>query len=406
MPMPKKDSKITDVENEHFKIKKHLKNKLDRSSKEIKTSKKTGTIKKTTSAQNIKNEEVQKLNQPEPSNKETFSLHKSKTSEIINTKPIGKMAKRTEKQHDNGQLKIVANDTLIPPRESKNSQSENIDKKNFPMFLIDVDKMSKEIKPELDSKKCQICQVPHEKIVDFPLHNQNKKLLFKAPFRILNHGPASDPMLRSELKLFPSITKILNSTIPESSREILREWRKNMIDELGENGFKSFYKGQLINGNKFNWELHNFLLIGEKHKQESNNLSLKSIDNVLRRTSDLSAINSHVIHRKLAYRGVIDCVAKYKNKPVLIEWKRLENPEVKVSNSSIDMAATQLSAYVGALNFDETYKFQISGGLLVLAYNDGSEAEVIEINHEQCYKYWKMWLTRLQKYQESRKKTT
>ncbi|CAH1388604.1 unnamed protein product [Nezara viridula] len=405
MPMLVKDKKNSEIKNKHLIQKMHQTNKLDQKNfNEIRTSKITSTVNKGASVQNMKADELYKVKQ---------SQSKSKTPDIINIKPPEKVAKVTEKPRESEQLKIVATDKLKYPKETaieekapKIGLPEIKNRTHFPMFLIDVDKMSKEIKPELDFRNCQKCQVAHDKIIEFPLHNQEKKLLFKPPFKILNLGPNNDPTLRNELKFFPSVTKVMNLTIPENSRETLREWRKSMINELGENGFKSFYKAELINGNKFNWMLHNFLLNGDQYKIDSSpNLSLKSIEKVFRRTSDLSAINSHVIHRKLAYRGVIDCVAKYQNKPVLIEWKRLENPQVEVTNTSIDVAATQLSAYIGALNYDDTYKFQISGGLLVLAYNDGSDAEVIEINNEQCNKHWKIWLKRLQLYHEmSRKK--
>lgn len=41
-------------------------------------------------------------------------------------------------------------------------------------------------------------------------------------------------------------------------------------------------------------------------------LCFKSLHHVLTDVTDLAVVNSHVIHKALAFRGVIDCVAKFK----------------------------------------------------------------------------------------------
>lgn len=38
----------------------------------------------------------------------------------------------------------------------------------------------------------------------------------------------------------------------------------------------------------------------------------QSISHIMEYIKDLAVVNSHVVHKPLAYRGVVDCVATYK----------------------------------------------------------------------------------------------
>lgn len=42
----------------------------------------------------------------------------------------------------------------------------------------------------------------------------------------------------------PSVTNILNSTMSEKSKAALEAWKKNKIEELGEDGFNEYNKGK------------------------------------------------------------------------------------------------------------------------------------------------------------------
>lgn len=41
---------------------------------------------------------------------------------------------------------------------------------------------------------------------------------------------------------------------------------------------------------------------------------------------------------------------------------------------------------------------QVEQALLVMAYNDGSKADLFHMNEERCDFYWKLWLERLNTY--------
>lgn len=44
----------------------------------------------------------------------------------------------------------------------------------------------------------------------------------------------------------PSVTNILNVTMSEKSKAALENWKKNMIEKLGEDGFKKYSGGRVF----------------------------------------------------------------------------------------------------------------------------------------------------------------
>lgn len=43
----------------------------------------------------------------------------------------------------------------------------------------------------------------------------------------------------------PSVTKILNITMSAKSKTVLENWKKGMIENLGEDGFNKYTKGKI-----------------------------------------------------------------------------------------------------------------------------------------------------------------
>lgn len=65
-------------------------------------------------------------------------------------------------------------------------------------------------------------------------------------FSMLNTGDAaSEDKNRIESSAaYPSVSTILNETMPYESRLVLEKWKKNMVAELGEEGFLQFTTGE------------------------------------------------------------------------------------------------------------------------------------------------------------------
>ena len=104
----------------------------------------------------------------------------------------------------------------------------------------------------------------------------------------------------------------------------------------------------------------------------------------------------------------MDCVTLYSNtndygnerNVCLIDWKTSQKP--KYSLQSTYDNPLQIDAYIGALNHDPNYPFQIDQGLIVIVYNNGEKANVLPLKKKQLEKYWKLWLQRLTLYEQSK----
>lgn len=54
---------------------------------------------------------------------------------------------------------------------------------------------------------------------------------------------------------YPSVTKILNSTMSEDAKAMLDRWKKRMIAQMGEEGFEIYKQGIFINNKQTTFNL-------------------------------------------------------------------------------------------------------------------------------------------------------
>ncbi|XP_012278905.1 uncharacterized protein LOC105698873 [Orussus abietinus] len=194
----------------------------------------------------------------------------------------------------------------------------------------------------------------------------------------------------------PSVTHILNESLSEESKLRLDTWKKNMILSLGEEGFERYQSDLFMHGRMLHSSIENTLLNKVVEVPEPIQGSFDSIKNILKDVNSVTAVETLVVHPKLQYKGIIDCVAFYRGKLCVIDWKKSERPKLTI-HDTYD-APLQIASYIGALNADGNYPFEVSNGLVVVAYNSGAQASVHEINQFTLQMYWKMWLKRLQTY--------
>jgi hypothetical protein len=103
---------------------------------------------------------------------------------------------------------------------------------------------------ETTCKKVPVLQLPDvivRNIPTFPLLNESKSMEWMVPTEsILNVSSSTEQVNnKRDYLLYPSVSKILNATMSESSRAALKKWRQKMISELGEEGFINHYRGML-----------------------------------------------------------------------------------------------------------------------------------------------------------------
>ncbi|KAL1785976.1 mitochondrial genome maintenance exonuclease 1 [Sigmodon hispidus] len=232
----------------------------------------------------------------------------------------------------------------------------------------------------------------------FPLFNEERNV---KPHTSASSGPLKIPLQRN---VIPSVTRILQQTMTPEQRSFLEKWKQRMVLELGEDGFAEYTSNIFLQGKQFHETLENILSLEENFKGREEHLQcgfIKSVQHILNEISDVQALESAVHHKALKYVGLLDCVAEYQGKLCVIDWKTSEKPKPFI-RSTYDNPL-QVVAYIGAVNHDAHYSFQVRCGLIVVAYKDGSPAHPHFMDEELCSKYWAKWLLRLEEYTEKQK---
>uniref|UniRef100_G3NLE2 Mitochondrial genome maintenance exonuclease 1 n=1 Tax=Gasterosteus aculeatus aculeatus TaxID=481459 RepID=G3NLE2_GASAC len=224
-------------------------------------------------------------------------------------------------------------------------------------------------------------------------------------------GPLTRIVLNREGRSsVPSVTRVLQQTLSKEQIFYLERWKRRMIAELGEDGFKQYSQNLFKQGKLFHSAVEDILASGGT--SQSRNASeasehplevqgyLESISHVLEDVTAVRATESTVHHDALNYLGILDCVARYRGVLCVIDWKTSEKPKPFLSNTYDN--PIQVAAYAGALNNDSNYKYQVENGLIVVAYKDGSPAHAHQLSAELMLHYWKTWLIRLEEFIEKR----
>lgn len=214
--------------------------------------------------------------------------------------------------------------------------------------------------------------------------------------------PLKIPLQRSKI---PSVTRILQRTMTSEQIFYLERWKQRMIQELGEDGFAEYTSNIFLQGKQFHEALEIILSPQGNLKARDENLLelgyIKSVQHILKDVTGVRALESAVQHETLKYAGLLDCVAEYQGKLCVIDWKTSEKPKPLIQNTFDN--PLQVVAYVGAINHDVNYSFQVQCGLIVVAYKDGSPAHPHFMDPELCSQYWAKWLLRLEEYTKKEK---
>ncbi|XP_051000721.1 mitochondrial genome maintenance exonuclease 1 [Acomys russatus] len=231
-----------------------------------------------------------------------------------------------------------------------------------------------------------------------PLFNEERSV---KPHTSVFSSPLKIPLKRN---VTPSVTRILQQTMTSEQAFFLERWRQRMALELGEEGFAEYTSNMFLQGKQFHEALESILASQENLKEReeySQSGYIKSVQHILKEISGVQALESAVQHEALQYVGLLDCVAEYQGKLCVIDWKTSEKPKPFIRNTYDN--PLQVVAYMGAVNHDAHYSFQVQCGLIVVAYEDGSPAHPHFMGEELCSEYWAKWLLRLEEYTEKQK---
>ncbi|NXW64329.1 MGME1 exonuclease, partial [Eurystomus gularis] len=230
-----------------------------------------------------------------------------------------------------------------------------------------------------------------------PLINPNKRI---PPLNSDSHLPRKIALQNTKM---PSVTRVLQQTVSPQQAFYLERWKQKMIQELGKEGFEEYTKNLFLQGELFHAALESMFLSEEtatKEQRDDVTISgyISSVQHVLEDISEVKALESAVQHETLQYLGLVDCVAKYRGQLCVIDWKTSEKPKPFLKNTFDN--PLQVAAYIGAINHDANYDFQVRCGLIVVAYKNGSPAHPHFMGPGLCSQYWNKWLLRLEAYMD------
>uniref|UniRef100_A0A1B6FWQ4 Mitochondrial genome maintenance exonuclease 1 n=1 Tax=Cuerna arida TaxID=1464854 RepID=A0A1B6FWQ4_9HEMI len=333
-----------------------------------------------------------------------------------------KSSRKRKKKSKSSEIQTDSNDSInplpqdVPPanvtlgvnNQSLKSDSQDISRKNIKSYNtskisthtpISPRKSTSKINPTAENSDEFVFKssVPIDEI-NYPLQNPEKLEMFNQDTlleNVLNYT-FSDALIKNYSK-FPSVSKIMEETMSEKNRMILSKWRKTMIAELGEEGFNNYNAGLKTRGSEFHLAVRRAVL-GEStdNYSEVTVKALHSLAWMLPHLSKPMAVESIVGHPKLEYKGIPDCVALFRNVPVVIDWKLSDKPKKELKDTY--EAPVQIAAYIGALNHDPNYKWGVSHGLVAVAYSNGDPCDVFLLAPQYCQMYWRHWLMRFDKF--------
>lgn len=256
--------------------------------------------------------------------------------------------------------------------------------------LSNTKKQDTRLDASLKSKK-RLPNIIIKNMLTFPIISNKQEFLAEST-EVLSLSGKDDP----ETIGFPSVTKILTQTMSPESKLALEIWKEKLISKLGKEGFEMHQKALLEDGKSLHSCIAQSLLGKEYEVPPRIEPIFQSVRSVLEDVNHVKAIETHVAHTKLHYKGVIDCVASYRGNPYIIDWKKSDRQKSNLKETYD--APVQIAAYIGAVNASNLYPFVIKRGLLVIAYTCGAPASVYEVCDNTLKQYWTIWLSRLQKY--------
>ncbi|KAL4238717.1 mitochondrial DNA repair [Mactra antiquata] len=206
-----------------------------------------------------------------------------------------------------------------------------------------------------------------------------------------------------DIKYLPSVSTVIKATESKKQKEVLENWKKQKIEELGgEEKFLNYQKKTLGKG----LNLHKCIELTLKGQTEDVNINpnneghWRSVKDILDDVKDTKVIEEPCVHPEMFYNGKVDCVADFRGNMSLIEWKT--SSKMKPILSSTYDNPLQVVAYMGAINRSGILKQYnvpcLKHGALVFAYPSGEPATVHLMSSKICEKYWQQWLKRVFNY--------
>ena len=141
---------------------------------------------------------------------------------------------------------------------------------------------------------------------------------------------------------FPSVTTILQATMPAAKRAILARWR----DKLGHEEADRVRDAAARRGSRFHALIQQYLLSWPRPEPPTD-LYFKAVVPFLARIEKVLLIEGEIWHDKVGYAGSLDLLAVIDGKVTLVDWKTSDKPKPK---EYLYDHLPQLAAYSAAVH--------------------------------------------------------
>jgi len=192
----------------------------------------------------------------------------------------------------------------------------------------------------------------------------------------------------------PSVTTILDRTKSEESKAALQNWRKRM----GAQRAQEITTEAAGRGTRMHKWLEKYITDGvieapgsNPYSQQSHGMAGVIISEGLVHVNECWGVEVPVYYSGL-YAGTTDCIALWKEKPAIIDFKQTNKPKKR---EYIDDYFVQLAAYAMAHN--NMHGTDIKTGVILMCSADNAYQEFVIENDE--FSHWEQeWLRRVEQY--------
>jgi genome maintenance exonuclease 1 len=194
--------------------------------------------------------------------------------------------------------------------------------------------------------------------------------------------PSGGKFYQTPWGLFPSVTTVIQATMPEDQLQRLKKWYRRKGSEAESLRQEAAERGKVVH------RLIEARFKGEKVECPTDMTEFwQEARKILGAIGEVSAIEQPVCHPQLQYAGTLDLLARWQGVLTLFDFKTSHRE--KKAQWLAD-AKLQIAAYRGAC------QLEIAQGLILVI--TPNTVQFFTLERAELEKYWQEWLFRLEQY--------